>query len=163
MWPYSSCGHLRSWVPTNCRGSSVRRSPAPKEDQQAQGLPSLVDQVKHWWFCCCLLVIFLFILSAVIWNKNSLALGFADLLYLCLEGCIARLFYEHGTRVLGSSSAVMNILVAKPGFHFTFCNTAAYRLTCVWLCMIFSVVAIVRCCSLLMLFLVLPKVGVGGL
>lgn len=29
------------------RGSTLRRPPAPEEDQQAQGFPSLVDQVEE--------------------------------------------------------------------------------------------------------------------
>jgi hypothetical protein len=41
--------------------------------------------------------------------------GFANLL-LCLEGCIARRFYECGTCVLEAGSAVMNITVVKPNF-----------------------------------------------
>ena len=33
-------------MPTNRRGTTVRCPPAPKEDQQAQGFPPLVDQVN---------------------------------------------------------------------------------------------------------------------
>ncbi|KAL2543593.1 NADH dehydrogenase [ubiquinone] iron-sulfur protein 7 [Forsythia ovata] len=38
--------YICSWLPTYCGGSSLWTSPAAEEDQQAQGFPPLVDQMK---------------------------------------------------------------------------------------------------------------------
>lgn len=49
--------HLRSRLPTHCWGPSLWTAPAAEEDQQAQGLPPLVDQVNALcllvWLCVC--------------------------------------------------------------------------------------------------------------
>ena len=47
LWPNCPCRHLRPWVPSHSRSSPLRTSAAPEEDQQEEGLPPLVDQVKN--------------------------------------------------------------------------------------------------------------------
>lgn len=42
-----SRGHLRPWMPSNCWSSTVWRPAVAEEDQQAQGFPSLVEQVNQ--------------------------------------------------------------------------------------------------------------------
>lgn len=67
----------------------------------------------------------------VIWNKNSLALGFANLL-LCLEGCMSWLFDEHGTRVPNQFNSNGQTSCGPVFFFLYHCNTGIPRVLCEW-------------------------------
>lgn len=58
-------GHLRSRLPTHCRGTSVWIAPTAEEDQQAQRFPSLVDQVEYYY------ILALSTLAACSWKINE--------------------------------------------------------------------------------------------
>ena len=78
----------------------------------------------HWWTkwsnCLFLLLLPCYISSHLTYLSSEIrtaaVLGFANLL-LYLEGCMPRLFDEHGTHVLKISSTVMDI----PAVNLYFC------------------------------------------